>query len=89
MCTDFNSLSTFHSKSQFHRVEGINEQCAFIRQEIFYLLTYIGRYKIIFVGNILFIHYKNILTEILCVRFGSKHWGNSDEQEKIKNSSVL
>ena len=54
----------------------------------FSLLTYIGRYKIIFVGNILFIHYKNILTEILCVRVGSKHWENSDEQEKIKNSSV-
>lgn len=56
----------------------------FSGKNFFYFLTYIGRYRIIFVDNILFIHYKNILTETLCVRVGSKHWGSSDEQEKIK-----
>ena len=37
-------------------------------------------------GNILFIHYKNILTEILCVRDRSKHWGGSNEQQQKKKN---
>lgn len=40
-------------------------------------------------GNILFIHYKNILAETLCVRDRSEHWRGSNEQQQKKEKKFL